>query len=235
MNFLYLIVIILNEVIMKKSCSFVLIVLFVVIAIIPACKKDSTSESPSLGGSASPMGAVGTLVNSASYAISGISGLNATVVSSSDGISSYSGSGVVTNAAIRDLLNGLPGITISGENVTFTGMKFRQTTEGIESFISSSPGIIVNYNSNVGDTYPVGSNGDKRTVVSKSSTDDYFYGGLMIKVIKVEEPLSGVKSLAVNKITYIANHKFGLVGVQYNFNDGTSVYLPVYCSTTNGK
>ena len=198
-------------------------------------KDDTTNDTTTVGGGLSPMGAVGVTVTASSQAVSGVSDLTATVESLSDGISVYSGSGKVTNPAIKNILANIPGITISGDDVTATGFKFKSTVEGIESHFDMGPGIIVKYSSNVGDTYPVGSTGRTRTVVSKSTTDDYPYGFYMIKVMKIEEPTSGLKSLGVQKVTYWANHKFGLVGVQYDLTDGTSLKFPVYTSAENGK
>ncbi len=216
---------------MKKL--FYLLVVFIVLGLSQSCKKESTSEDTSLGGAQSPMGVVGTTISSAGYAISGISGLSGSVVSLKGGISSYACSGTITNSAIKNLLSNNSAFTISGDNVSASGFKFKQTLEGIESYIGSGEGTIVKYASNVGDTYSVGSTGRTRTVVSKSTTDDYNYSGLLIKVMKIEEPTPGLKSIGISKITYWANHKFGLVGVQYDLTDGTSLYLPIYSSTTN--
>ncbi len=210
--------------------------LLVLMVLSLSCKKTSTDDNnTSVGGDASPMGVVGTTVSSTSATVSGISDLNGSVVSLSNGISSYTATGVITNAAIKNILANIPGITITGDNVTATGFQIKQTVEGIESFVGMGPGILVKYSSVAGDTYPVGSTGRVRTVISKSSTDDYPYGFYNIKVVKVEEPTPGLKGMGVNKITYWANHKFGLVGVQWDLSDGTSVNLPVYCSTQNGK
>ena len=219
---------------MKKL--FPLFILLVVLVLSYSCSKDESNASATLGGTQSPMGVVGASVNSSSTAISGVSNLNATVVTVSNGISTYSGSGTVTNATIKNILSNIPGITISGNNVTATGFQYRQTSEGIECLVDIGPGILVNYNSNVGDTYPVGNTGRTRTVVSKSTVDDYAYGGFYIKAMKVEEPTPNLKStsLGITKVTYWANHKFGLVGVQYDFSDGTSAKFPVFNSTTNG-
>jgi hypothetical protein len=41
------------------------------------------------------------------------------------------------------------------------------------------------------------------------------------------------KTGGITKYTYIANHKFGLVGVKVSFDDGTSADFPVYSSTGN--
>jgi hypothetical protein len=216
---------------MKKLLPFLLLLLF----FSPACKKSTTDDNTTLSGTASPMGVVGTTVSSTTVPISGISDLNGSVISLSNGISSYSGTGVITNSAVKNILANIPGITINGDNVTATGFQFKQTLDGIESYVGIGPGIIVKYASNVGDTYPVGSTGRVRTVVSKSTTDDYSYGFYLIKVMKIEEPTPGLKSLGVSKVTYWANHNFGLVGIQYDFNDGSSINLPVYCSVTNGE
>jgi hypothetical protein len=216
---------------MKKL--FTAIFAFLLLAGMISCKKSDSSTS--IGGDTSPMSQVGITVQSSSVAIAGVSNLTGSVVSLSDGISSYSGTGVVTNSMIKNILSSFPEITISGDNITATGFKFKQTVEGIESFVDIGPGILVKYSSNVGDTYPVGSTGRTRTVTYKSTTDDYWYGFYQIKVIQVEEPTPGLKSFGVEKVTYWANHRFGLVGVQYDFTDGSSANFPVYCSTENGK
>jgi hypothetical protein len=92
----------------------------------------------------------------------------------------------------------------------------------------------VNYNSNVGDTYPIGNTGESRKVVSKSTTDDYPYGFFMIKTIQVEsDAMLFGGSAGIKSIRYIANHKFGIVGLKATFSDGTSATYPVYCTKTN--
>ena len=218
---------------MKNLLTLLLVLMVLVLS--PSCKKTTSDSSTTLGGDPSPMGAVGTTVSSSSVPVSGVGNINCSVVTLSDGVSSYSGTAIITSATVKNILANFPEITIKGDSVIATGFKFKQTTEGIESFISIGPGIIANYNSSAGDTYPVGSTGRTRTVTSKSSTDDYYYGLYLIKVMKIEEPTPGLKSMGVDKITYWANHKFGLVGVQYNFSDGSSINLPVYCSASNGK
>jgi hypothetical protein len=217
---------------MKKP-AFLLLCLILTIGF-NSCKKDSTTTtSTGLSGDPSPMGVVGTTVTSSSYTISGVSEIVASVATLSDGISSYSGSATIENTVIKNMLANYPEFNISGNNVSVFGYKFRQTVEGIECMNAAGPGIIVKYASSVGDTYPVGSTGRTRKVISKSTTDDYFYGGLMIKVMQIEEPTPSLKSIGVSKVTYWANHKFGLVAVKWDITDGSSVTFPVYCSTTN--
>lgn len=198
------------------------------------CKK-KTDENTSIGGDQSPMGVVGTIVNSSSAPISGVSNFTGTVTTLSSGVSTYSGSATVTNPLFKNMLANAPQIIISGDNVSTTSVQAKSTVEGIESVAGLRPGILVKYASEPGDTYPIANSGDVRTVVSKSTTDDYPYGFYMIKVMKIEEPVTGaLKSSGLIKITYWANHRFGLVGVQFDFSDGTSAKFPLYTSGENG-
>jgi len=206
--------------------------IFAFVFAIQSCKKDNSDDN-NLSGDPSPMSSVGTVVQSSAVPIQGVSEINATVTNLSDGISSYSGTATITNVSLKNLLSNIPGISINGDQVTASGMRFKQTVEGVESSIESGPGILVKYSSNVGDKYTVGSTGKTRTVVSKSTADDYQYGYYMIKVLQVEEPSKGLKSSSVTKTTYWANHKFGIVGVQWDFSDGSSIKFPVFSSATN--
>jgi hypothetical protein len=114
-------------------------------------------------------------------------------------------------------------------------MEFKLTDEGFECMTGPGAGVMVKYSSSVGDTYPIGSTGNVRTVVSNTGIDEFPYGFMLIKVIKVEETPSYLKSTAagVTKVTYIANHKYGLVGVEVAFDDGTTAEFPIYTSTEN--
>lgn len=199
-----------------------------------SCSKDSNNNSTSVDGDPSPMAAAGVTVSSSSAAISGVSNFTAVVASNSGGISSYNASATVTNSLLRNMVASYPGISVSGNTVTATNFKIQQTKNGIKCITGGGEGVIVNYNSNVGDTYAVGSTGKTRKVVKKSTTDDYSYGFLMIKTIEVEADANAFGSTGgVKNITYIANHKFGMVGVKVGFDDGTSATFPVYSSTTN--
>ena len=117
---------------------------------------------------------------------------------------------------------------INGDNVSIDGVKVKFTSEGIESFGPLERGIIVKYDSSVGDTYPCGSG--KRTVISKSTDDDFFWGGMMIKVLAIEE---NPNKLGVKKIVYYANHRWGLVAVEFTFDDNSVARYPVYSSSSN--
>jgi hypothetical protein len=131
------------------------------------------------------------------------------------------------------MVSNFPGVTINGDQVSITDMKVQQTKEGIKSLTGPGAGVLVKYDSEVGDTYPMGNTGRERKVVSKTGLDDYSYGFLLIKTIQVEmEPVT-LKSGGVDKITFIANHRFGLVGVKVAFDDATEATFPVYSSSEN--
>jgi hypothetical protein len=215
---------------MKKI--FVFLLWTIMIALVISC--DKKDDPGTLGGDQSPMGAVGVTVGSSSAEIAGVSNFSATVTSLVNGVSTYSGQAVVKNDFLKNLLSNIPELTIDGDIVSSDSVKFKSTTDGIEFLTGPSAGIWVKYGSDVGDTYPIGNTGKVRTVVQKTGVDDYGYGFYMIKVIKVEENPIFLKAGGITKITYIANHKFGLVGIVFSFDDGTTASYPVYMSAQNG-
>ncbi len=111
-------------------------------------------------------------------------------------------------------------------------IKMKVTSEGIQEFMSSGgdlsrPYTIVKYSANVGDKYEfTDEDGIKvtRTIVSKSTTDDYPMGFWMIKVMKIEQTKDDP---VIDKITYITNHKFGLVGVILQTKNGKTMKLGI--------
>jgi uncharacterized protein YcfL len=200
-----------------------------------SCEKLLKKDDPNvLNGNQSTMGKVGVKVESSSVEIAGISNCTASVTALDGGVSSYSGSATVKNALLKNLVANIPGIAINGDKVTATNIQFKLTDEGFECKTGPAAGILVKYDSNVGDTYSIGSTGKVRTVVAKTGVDDYPYGYYYIKVIQVEENPSYLKSgSGVSKITYVANHKYGLVGVKVTMDDGTSSTFPIYTNAEN--
>lgn len=183
-----------------------------------------------LGGSQSAIGEVGVTVTSSSAQINGVSNIQASVTSLSGGVSTYTGSATVTNSSILNTLSNLPGVTVSGNTVTVTGVKFKSTTEGVESIYGFDPGIIIKYSSSVGDKYDILGSSTKREVTAKSTTDDFSWGGMLIKVIKVEE---NINRGGIKKITYYGNHKWGMVAIRFDFDDGSYSQFPIYNSANN--
>lgn len=195
-----------------------------------SCNKESSTE---LNGDQSPMGEVGVTASSSSAEIAGVSNMTALVTSLEDGISKYTATATITNPLFKNMLANFPGVSIDGDKFTITGMQIQQTKEGIKCLTGSNSGVMVKYDSSVGDTYPIGSTGNERKVVSKTGVDDYPYGFYMIKTIQVEQAGDKLKSAGIAKYTYVYNHKFGLVGVKVDFDDATSVTYPVYSSAEN--
>lgn len=183
-----------------------------------------------LGGEQSPMGQVGVTVTSSSAQINGVSNFQASVTSLSGGVSTYTGSATVANTSIVSTLTNLPGVTVSGNTVTVTGVKFKSTTEGVESIYGFDPGILIKYSSSVGDEYDILGSSTKRVVTAKSTSDDFNWGGMMIKVLKVEE---NINRGGIKKITYFGNHKWGMVAVRFDFDDGSYSQFPIYNSANN--
>lgn len=201
----------------------ILLMIATVFLFVTCSKEDDILD---IKGEQSPMGQVGATVSSSSRVIAGVSNIFAEVVSLDNGVSSYSGSAKVTNPLFKNALSNVPGITIDGDLITATDLKFRSTTKGIEAVKGVDPGILVNYDSKVGDTYPLASGGIRK-VVSKSSEDDYDFGFFLIKVMVIEE---NPNKWGVSKIKYWANHKFGIVGVEFTFDDQSTAKYPVFMS-----
>jgi len=215
---------------------FPLLIIMTLTVLCLSCKKSSEdSTTTGLGGDPSPMGQVGTTVSSSSIEIAGLKNFSGSVISLKNGVSTYTGKATVTNSLIKNMLANVPQVVTTGDTVSTTSVQIKSTTAGIESVAGLRPGIVVNYSSVVGDKYAITSSSDKRTVVSKSTTDDYFYGFLMIKVMKIEETVSGAlkSTTGLDKITYWANHRFGLVGIEFSYSDGSSANFPLYTSTEN--
>jgi hypothetical protein len=179
------------------------------------------------------MGEVGAATESSSMEIAGVSNFSASVIALKSGVSTYTGTATVKNEILKNLVANIPGITVVGDKVTTSGMDFKVTKEGVELKTGPGAGIWVKYDSNVGDTYPIGSTGKVRTVVAKTGVDDYSYGFMLIKVIQVEETPNYLKTTGISKITYVANHRFGLVGVKFTLDDGTTASFPIYNSAEN--
>lgn len=188
----------------------------------------SCSKTDSIRGNQSPMGEVGVTISSSNYTVDGVTNMSGEIIGLEDGISVYSGTATITNANYKNILSNFPGTEIDGDQVTITGLEFKQTDRGLEAVNALAEGIIVDYDSKVGDEYKT-SDG-VRTVTSKSTEDDFYWGGMLIKVTEVEETPN---KFGVKKIVYQANHKFGLVGVEFVFDDDSNAILPVYTDAQN--
>lgn len=118
-------------------------------------------------------------------------------------------------------------------------VKAKVTDKGIQEFFSSGgdlskPFTIVKYDASVGDSYEfTRTDGTKlkRTVMSKSTQDDFQVGLWMLKVIKVKEETVGSEDPLFDELWYIANHKFGLVGLEGKLKDGKPLRIVAFPPT----
>ncbi|MGI6370760.1 MAG: hypothetical protein GX372_01505 [Ignavibacteria bacterium] len=109
-------------------------------------------------------------------------------------------------------------------------IKTKITDQGIQGFLHDpiKPFTLIKYNCKVGDKYEfVNSQGEKfvRTVVYKDEDkESYDLVWWKIKVTKVEEI---VNEPFIEKITYFANHKFGLVNVEFTTKTGKTASVGI--------
>ena len=109
-------------------------------------------------------------------------------------------------------------------------LKFKVTSDGIQDFSNDDnyAHTLVDYNSVVGSAYTIRhSDGavHTRQVTAKSTTDDFYWGGMLIKTITVEQmaPIPGVEKYILQ-----ANHRFGIVYFEIVMEDGSSISSPFY-------
>jgi len=206
-----------------------LIILFSVFATFSSCEKDDLSV---LGGSQSPIGEVGHSITWGS--IQGVTVKGMTVTKLDGGVSTFSCSGSTTNSTYVDLLKMVPTerfpgtVTISGNSVSAT-VNAKITDEGAQVIFNDGAKLtLVNYNGKVGDKYSakVGGVTLENEVIAKSTEDDFYWGGMYIKVMKVRYTSHTPGILHVDAIY---NHKFALVGLDIYFEDGSVKRIGCTC------
>lgn len=151
---------------------------------------------------------------------------------------------------------GYPGSTVtigenSGGNVvasyTYNGKTYevegKVTDNGFYDYVysngdQSKPFTLVKFDANVGDKweYKIGNQTVTREVVKKSTTDDTYYGFMLVKTIDVLETIpTGVQVKGgvsqVKTILWKFNHKFGFIAAEVTKTNNTKVN--VYQSDTN--
>ena len=217
---------------MHRTLTLLLTALFLVSILISGCSKDS--DTP--GGDPTPMGTVG---NQFTGYLTGVSNFNAIVSASDGGISTINVTGTITDPVIRDIIPFLNSNTIgtvdpATGNFSYT-LKVKFTDKGVVDYYGSDgkPSTLVSYDAKAGDSYKCkNAEGGSftRSVTARSDVDDYPYGFMLIKTITIEEPASNP---AVTKVTYRANHRFGIVNITAVLQDGTTLSFPVYSTNEN--
>jgi hypothetical protein len=203
---------------MKKLFS----ILFISSILFWGCEKDSDFT---IEGDQSDLGKVGTTISSSTQPIAGISNFSAEVTSLEDGVSSIDGEVTITNSVVKQILSNVPGVEISGDKVSARDVEVKFTSKGIENKYPFFQGVLVNYDSKVGDTYPIKDSKTVRKVIYKSTTDDYSYAFYKIKIITIEHEINfnGLK-----KITYWVNHKYGVVRIEFELDNDEKITMPFY-------
>ena len=169
-------------------------------------------------GDQSDLGEVGTTLTGT---FNGASGINVSVVSLDNSVSTVEGTFNMTDPRYKKLMESHPKFfEVNGDKVTVHDVKFKVTTNGIENVSGENNGIIIKYDSKEGDTY---SNGRKVTHVS--TDNDFSWNGMKIKVIEVEGPTNNTDG--VKSVKYWGNHRFGIVAVETTFDDGSTDYATV--------
>lgn len=212
-----------------KKLKYLLLVLLLIIT--TGCKKEEKEDKTvqRIAGTPASMGEIGA-TGIAIAIVPGVNNVSGSVITSQDGVSNITASAEVTNITIKNFISNLPGVTFSGDIATVTDVRIKATDEGFESIKGFDPGIIVKYSSEVGDKYYTKS-GNQRTVTEKSVDNDYYWDGMNIKIIKVEENIQQKNGLS--KVTYWANHRWGMVGLELKFTDGTVAKFPIVLSENN--
>ncbi|TVQ04652.1 MAG: hypothetical protein EA359_05785 [Balneolaceae bacterium] len=212
-----------------------IIVMFAVFGII-SCDtvgggSGSSSTNP-IGGNPTPIGEVGNTFTVP--AIPGTSDRSFRVVEQDGATSVIQFSATVTNPALLQVANYRQSFSVNGNEVSGS-MKFRITSKGVQSFTSDGkPFTLVEYDAKKGDKYTLKRSGKPdlvRRVVHKSTDNDFYWGFMNIRTIQVEE--TGIASPGVSKIKYYFNHRFGLVGMDVFFEDGSEMLMWVYSDNDN--
>jgi hypothetical protein len=202
------------------------VILMAVALLGASCKKDSSSSSTnSLGGSTNvPLNTVGNQfagivkINGATYSANE----SMQIATVTDGITTVNCTATVPSTS--PLFDLIPSSYMDNTGHLSGNLKFKITSEGIMDYTNAdgAPHVLVKYDASVGDKYIVEkSNGSKitRTVTAKSTTDDYGWGGMLIKTVTVEQDS---RIPGVSKIIYQANHHFGLVSVKAVMDDNST-------------
>lgn len=113
-----------------------------------------------------------------------------------------------------------------------TTIKYKFTSEGVQDFYwggGTNPWTIVKYADEVGTEYPFNTSDGlsmKRVITEKTGVDEWPLGFYYIKTTKVEQQMPADDQY-VNKISYRANHKFGLVYMEAEMKSGQTISMSI--------
>ena len=202
----------------------------VVFAMLFSCAKEDSAD---LDGDQSEFGEVG---NEIVWRVGqfGIDDSEMYVSELKNGVSTIVCSGTSMDDQLVDILKMMPTNLFPGD-FKITGNTMEATVDAKITnawaqvvFEDGTKLTLVKYDAKVGDKYTakVGGITLENEVVEKSTEDDYYWGGLLIKVITVKYKSHTPGILYVE---HVYNHKFGLVGMAIYFEDGSVKYAGAEC------
>lgn len=190
---------------------------------------DSKDASELKGSTNIPLNTVGNEFSTIGFSVNGIwVDFNPTmkITKSENGVNTIKiNADLSTNSTLSKLNKLIPSNLKDAQGRVNLEMKVKVTDEGWLDYsnVDQEPCVLVRYDDNVGDKYTVTtSSGTKieREITYKSKDDDYAYGMMEIKVIKVEQETSFP---GIQKYVMYFNHKFGFVGFEIVAEDGTTL------------
>ncbi len=201
-----------SKILSSSLMAFLLIALF-------SCD-ESTAE---LGGDLSEFGAVGMTATSNNLPAI-LQGATAEITDLEDGVSVLTVTADFSESDIESIQDRLPNY--DGRSTFDAG--YRITDEGVQSVYDDGTSFtLVKYDAKVGDKYTIKRDGQNlvREVTQRSTEDDYYWNGWLMKTITVKETGRAVPGLSETELVF--NHKFGLLGYTLTFEDGSSEVIPV--------
>ncbi|MFA5805232.1 MAG: hypothetical protein WC879_11355 [Melioribacteraceae bacterium] len=224
---------------MKKLFWF--LPMLILLAVLLSCDKinsilnDNKDPNSIAGDTNLPLNQVGNTVTTSvkvgnnSYNI----GESIKIIKSENGVATYKVTADLTKAP--DLLkinDRIPSAYKDASGKIIAEVKYKITSEGIQDYfnIDGKAHTIVKYDGNVGDIYQMAKSDGKtitRTVTAKSTNDDFPYMGMYIKTMTTEQDS---RIPGVRKFVYRTNHKFGLVYVEAQLEDGSKASTYLYPS-----
>lgn len=218
-----------------KNVISALVIFFLSLFIISCDTTESDDDPNSLGGDTNvTLSQVGNTIETGSVNINGTTydiGGVFEVTANNNGVATLKVSADLRNVPGLKVFNDfIPASMKDGTGKINTSVQFKVTTEGIQDNLNVDGKLhtMVKYNAKVGDQYQLKTSNGKtitREVTERTDQDDFPYGFMYIKTIKVEQDsrIPGIK-----KFVYRLNHKFGLVYVQIIMDDGSSAYVYLY-------
>ena len=121
--------------------------------------------------------------------------------------------------------------TLTPDNKLKFEFKLKVTSEGYaDYFAEGKEWVIGKYADGVGTNYTVKNDKGEtltRTITEKTEVDEWPFGFFLIKTSKIEQ-LTPADDPVIEKVIYRINHRFGLVYIEYQLKDGTTLKLDVW-------